>query len=147
MEKHTIMGGKVHVYKRENSNLWQCSSYLAGKNRRVSTKEDSLSRAKDFAEDWYLELRGKQTRGEIKNERTFKRVAEQFTREYEIITEGERSPKYVEDHHRRLRNHLNPYFGDMGLSEISPGVVQEYDRTGREDCRPGDYDQLCGSHL
>ncbi|MCG8433106.1 MAG: N-terminal phage integrase SAM-like domain-containing protein [Gammaproteobacteria bacterium] len=126
MEKHTIMGGKVHIYKRENSHLWQCSTYLAGKNRRVSTKEESLSRAKDFAEDWYLELRGKQTRGEIKNEKTFKQAAVQFSREYEIITEGERSPEYVEDHHRRLRNHLNPYFGDMGLSEITAGVVQEY---------------------
>ena len=47
-EKHTILGGKVHVYKRENSPVWQCSSYLAGKNRRMSTKEKSLSKAKDF---------------------------------------------------------------------------------------------------
>ena len=47
--KHTILGGKVHVYKREHSGYWQCSTYLAGKNRRESTKEDSLARAKDFA--------------------------------------------------------------------------------------------------
>ena len=57
-ENHTVMGGKVHVYKRENTPFWQCSTYLAGKNRRVSTKEESLAKAKDFAEDWYLELRG-----------------------------------------------------------------------------------------
>jgi hypothetical protein len=42
---------------------WQCSTYLAGKNWRVTTKEDSLSHAKDFAEDWYLELRGKNRGG------------------------------------------------------------------------------------
>jgi hypothetical protein len=41
-EQHTILGGKVHVYKRPNSCLWQCSSYFAGKNRRTSTKEESL---------------------------------------------------------------------------------------------------------
>jgi len=58
-EKHTILGGKVHVYRRENSSNWQCSTYLAGKNRRTSTKETGLAKAKDFAEDWYLELRGK----------------------------------------------------------------------------------------
>ena len=55
-EHHTILGGKVHVYKRPNSSLWQCSSFFAGKNRRTSTKEDSLSRAKEIAEDWYLRL-------------------------------------------------------------------------------------------
>ena len=33
-EHHTILGGEVHVYKRPNNSLWQCSSYFAGKNRR-----------------------------------------------------------------------------------------------------------------
>ena len=61
--------------KRSGSPVWQCSTYLAGKNRRVSTKESSLARAKEIAEDWYLELRGKNNRGEIKNEPTFKQAA------------------------------------------------------------------------
>lgn len=68
-EQHTILGGKVHVYKRPNSSLWQCSSYFAGKNRRTSTHEESLSKAKEIAEDWYLQLRGKLRAGEIKSER------------------------------------------------------------------------------
>ncbi|MFQ5717571.1 MAG: site-specific integrase, partial [Nitrospinales bacterium] len=114
------MGGKVHVYKRENSRLWQCSTYLSGKNRRTTTKQDSLAHAKDFAEDWYLELRGKSRRGELKDEKTFKEAAAQFEREYEIITQGQRSPAHVEGHKMRLRVHLVPYFGDMGLSEITP---------------------------
>jgi hypothetical protein len=50
-EHHTILGGQVHVYKRPDSNLWQCSSYFAGKNRRTSTKEESISKAKEIAED------------------------------------------------------------------------------------------------
>ena len=69
------MGGKLHVYRRENSGLWQCSTYLAGKNHRVSTKTDSLAHAKDFAQDWYLELQGKHRRGEVKAEKTFKTAA------------------------------------------------------------------------
>jgi len=123
---HTILGGKVHVYKRDNSSLWQCSTYLAGKNRRVSTKEESLAKAKDFAEDWYLELRGKARAGEIRNEKTFREAAAQFEREFQIITAGQRNPIYVEGHTRRLRLHLLPFFGEMGLSEITPGQVQEY---------------------
>ena len=126
MANHTMMGGKVHVYKRENSRHWQCSTYLAGKNRRTSTKQESLAHAKDFAEDWYLELRGKSRNGELRDEKTFKEAAAQFEREYEIITEGHRSPLHVEGQKLRLRVHLIPFFGDMGLSEVTSGQVQEY---------------------
>jgi hypothetical protein len=94
-EHHELMGGKLHVYRRENSNYWQCSTYLAGKNWRVSTKEESLSHAKDFAEDWYLGLKGKNRAGELKTGKSFKQAAEQFLHEYEVITAGERSPEYV----------------------------------------------------
>lgn len=125
-QTHSMMGGKVNVYKRENSRYWQCSTYLAGKNRRTSTKQESLAHAKDFAEDWYLDLRGRSRRGEIKNEKTFKQAAEQFLREFEIITEGERSPRYVQGHHKRVEHHLMPFFGEKGLSEVTPGQIQEY---------------------
>ncbi|HUF44106.1 MAG TPA: site-specific integrase [Aestuariivirgaceae bacterium] len=85
-----------------------------------------MARAKQVAEDWYLELRGKLRSGEIKSEKTFREAAAQFEREYEIITHGQRNPRYVEGHKRRLKIHLNPFFGAMGLSEITPGRVQEY---------------------
>ena len=123
---HTLMGGKLHVYKRPGSHLWQCSAYEAGKNRRISTKEESLAQAKQVAEDWYLGLRGKLRSGELKAGKTFKEAAAQFEREYEIITEGQRNPDYVEGHKRRLKIHLIPFFGHMALSEITPGQVQEY---------------------
>ena len=98
-EQYTILGGKVYVYKRPNSGCWQCSSYFAGKNRRTSTKEESLSKAKEVAEDWYLQLRGKLRTGEIKTEKTFRDASEQFLREYDIITQGERSKGYVRGQH------------------------------------------------
>jgi hypothetical protein len=123
---HTLLGGKVHVYRRENSGQWQCSAYLAGKNHRVSTKTDSLAQAKEFAEDWYLTLRGKAARGEIKAEKTFKEAAAVFEREYEVITGGERSPAYVRGHKDRIRLHLNPFFGTTPLSQITASMVQEY---------------------
>lgn len=50
-ETHKTMGGKVNIYRRENSDNWQCSTFLNGRNWRVSTHEDSLGQAKDFAED------------------------------------------------------------------------------------------------
>ena len=126
MAVHTIMGGKVKIYKRPNTPYWQCSTFLNGKKRRASTKEVSLSLAKDFAEDWYLVLRGKHHRGELKSEKIFSFAAKQFTREYDIITQGQRSEKWVKGHHDRLRLHLLPFFGELGLSEVSAGKVQDY---------------------
>ena len=124
--KHTLMGGKLNLYKRDNSSYWQCGAFLAGKYRRKSTKEESLALAKDVAEDWYLTLVGKQKRGELRYEKPFKEAAEQFIREYEIITHGQRNEKYVEMQEMRLRVHVIPFFGEMGLSEVTAGKVQEY---------------------
>jgi integrase len=123
---HEMMDGRLHVYMRDGSRHWQCSSFLNGRNWRVSTKTDSLAEAKDFAEDWYLTLRGKHRAGTLKHERTFAQAADQFKEEYEALTEGERNATYVAGHWRRLKLHLIPFFGNMGLSEITPAKVQEY---------------------
>lgn len=140
-EHHELMGGKLHVYRRENSGNWQCSTYLAGKNWRVSTKEDSLSHAKDFAEDWYLGLRGKSRVGELKTGKTFKQAADQFLLEYEIITAGERNAQYVKGLGEKIALHLLPFFGNKVLSEVTPGLVQEYRihrATSRKDPKTGE---------
>jgi len=140
-EHHDLMGGQLHIYRRENSRYWQCSTYLKGKNWRISTKEESLGHAKDFAEDWYLGLKGKHRSGELKFGKTFKQAADQFLREYEIITAGERSAAYVETLRMRLQVHLLPFFGNKVLSEITPGLVQEYRihrATSRKDKQTGE---------
>jgi hypothetical protein len=125
-QQHEMMDGRLHVYKRERSRYWQASAFLVDRNWRVSTKTDSLSEAKDIAEDWYLGLRGKLKAGTLKHERTFAQAAEQFRTEYEAITEGERNKQYVAGHWRRLKLHLNPFFGSLGLSEVTRAKVQEY---------------------
>jgi hypothetical protein len=124
MTSHKVLGDKVRVYRRANSSVWQCSTYLEGKEWSVSTKTDSLSQAKEFAEDWYLGLRGKSRNGELKKEKTFADAAKQFQLEYEVITNGERSPRYVKDHGARLERHLLPYFGDKAVNAITAGMVQ-----------------------
>lgn len=53
-QTHSFLDGKVHLYKRDNSRFWQCSTYMAGRNHRISTKEESLTLAKEFAREWYM---------------------------------------------------------------------------------------------
>jgi integrase len=136
-QHHEMMDGRLHVYKRENSRYWQCSAFLADRNWRVSTKTDSFSEAKDIAEDWYLGLRGKLKAGTLKHERTFEQAAEQFRTEYETLVGGERHPQYVEGHWRRLKNYLLPFFGPLGLSEVTRAKVQEYRIRRKKDTVPG----------
>jgi hypothetical protein len=83
------------IYRRPNRSSSQCASYLAGKNRRTTTKEDSLSKAKEVAEDWYLQLRGKLRDGELKNGKLFRAAAKLYLREFDIMTQGQRSPTYA----------------------------------------------------
>jgi integrase len=120
------MGGKLHVYKRDESPNWQCSTYLAGKNWRMTTSTDSLEHAKEIAEDWYLGLRGKARNGELKTGRTFKQAVDVFLEEYETLTAGQRNPRYVASQKDHLRLYLLPFFGKRVLSEITPGLMQQY---------------------
>lgn len=131
--RHEMFNGRLHVYMRENSRYWQCSAYLADRNWRTSTKTDSLAEAKDIAEDWYLTLRGKLNAGTLKHETTFRQAAEQFQAEYESLAGGERHPEYVNGHWRRLKNYLLPFFGDLGLSEVTRAKVQQYRIKRRKD--------------
>jgi len=140
MARHEVLGGKVHIYKREETRHWHCSASINGRQLRTTTKQESLEQAKDFAEDWYLELRGKLKRGELKSGKTFAEAATRFLREYEVITRGQRSPRMVQEYECKLRVHLLPYFGSRWLSEITSALVQDY-RIHRHEVDKGRYDR------
>jgi len=127
MQTHTILGGKVQLFQR--GRIWFARASVDRQQIKKSTGVDSLSQAKDVAEDWYLRLRGKSQAGlplREKREPTFDDMADLFEAEYEIITEGERSPAWVASHKARLRLHLRPFFGEKGISQLTSGDVQNY---------------------
>lgn len=161
-QHHTLMDGKLHVYRRDNSRFWQCSTYLGGRNHRATTKEESLVQAKEYARDWYMErcvLDRQRRRGALLPNRvdedqlitlspeprrrkkadgpTFRQAAEKFVDEYEIITEGQRNEAYAKSHDLRLRVHLLPYFGDTPVQNITAGMVQEFRAHRRKNPHKG----------
>jgi len=126
---HAILGGKVKLYRRDDGGEnWFCSAYFQGKNRRKSTKTDSLSHAEEIAEDWFLELRGKNRAGLLDSPTgpTFNQAADIFEAEYEVSTSGERSSRWVAEHKAHLKNHLRPFLGKKGVREITADTAQEY---------------------
>ena len=86
--RHFLMDKKVQLYMREKSPHWQASCSFGGKQRRMTTQEESLSRAKDVARDWYLGLLGKISLRRTQGGKTFRDAAERFIDEFETITEG-----------------------------------------------------------
>jgi integrase len=146
-ETHSLMDGKVHVYRRENSRFWQCAVYLSGKNHRQTTGQSNLAYAIEFARDWYLDRVAEDRlsrkgmmpaaapipitapvppRTRFPGEKTFRIAAAAFVREFQTMTEGERNAEYVASKERILRIHILPFLGDLPLSAVTAGRIQEY---------------------
>ncbi len=121
-----ILDGRVNLYLRGKSTVWQCSTYLEGKNHRSSTREESFTLAKEFAEKWFLDLKHRQIRGERVSDKTFAQAADRFIREYEVLTGGTRNKDHVRGQFSRIRTHLLPFFGKLALSDVTSGAVQDY---------------------
>ena len=126
VETQKILDGKVNLYRRGRSPFWQCSTYLEGKNHRTSTKESVFALAKEFAEHWYFDLKGRQSKGEDLSGNSFAKAADRFMREYDIMTGGTRNRDHVRGHVSRLENHLLPFFGKTSVQDVSSGLVQDY---------------------
>lgn len=136
MTSHIMFDGKLQVYQRPTSRVWQCAARVGGKRHRKSTEEENFSSAKKIAEEWYLGLRGQLAAGIIvpqSKERTFGDAAKEYLREIKVLAISNRSPRYVEGLELRLNAHLLPYFGKMPLSSINRGVVQSYRVKRAED--------------
>jgi integrase len=143
-ERYTLLDGRVHVYRRENSRFWQCAIYLSGRNHRSSTHQDRLDAALTVAREWALDRIAENRLGARSlslNEavakvsrptpttaaaKTFKQAAEAFMAEYRVLTAGERNARYVENKERHLKLYLLPFFGARPVSEVTAGLIQQY---------------------
>ncbi len=91
--RHELLGGLVQVYRRPASPHWNCSATVGGHQYRKTTKQEDLSLAKEFAEDWFLTLKGKEKfGGGLAKGKTFRKVAEKFIEEFKALTNGGAQP-------------------------------------------------------
>lgn len=134
MTTHTMFDGRLQVYRRADGKTWQCAARVGGERFRESTRETELARAKDVAEEWYLDLRGRLRNGQItKREKTFGEAAEDYMRHARVLAATVRSPAYVLNMELRMKAHILPFFGKVGLSEINRGLVLTYRVKRAED--------------
>ncbi len=138
---------KVHVYRRDRSRFWQCSTCLDGINLRETTKEANLAAAQAFAEEWYLKQRqllrkrglslnlaAAPASGEITDRRRrkqatgpkFAEACDLFVKEYPVFTQGQRNEKYMRSHEMRINANLLPFSEKYRLSEIGEALISQY---------------------
>lgn len=134
MTTHTMFDGRLQVYRRGDGKVWQCAARVGGERFRSSTHETELARAKDVAEEWYLDLRGRLRNGQIvKREKTFGQAAEDYMRHARVLAATVRSPAYIKNMELRMNASILPFFGNVALSEVNRGLVMSYRVKRAED--------------
>lgn len=145
LENHTIMDGRIHLYRRAGSRFSQCAVFLTGRNYRQSTRRISPTQSSSHGSGFWIGPRRIACRGggieppaapaarpevkrpkrKLSSEKTFREAAAAFVREYGTLTEGERNAEYVRSK-EALRLQLLPFFGDLPLSEVTAGRIRDY---------------------
>jgi len=130
MTTHEMFDGRLQIYRRAEHGPWQAAARVGGQRFRQTTGEMALDRAKDVAEEWYLDLRGKLRTGRLQpvapREKTFGEAAEAYLREARVLAASVRSPGYVKMMEMRMNVHVLPFFKDKPLSAVNKGLVQSY---------------------
>jgi integrase len=130
MTTHTMFDGRLQIYRRAEHGPWQAAARVGSQRFRQTTGEMALDRAKDVAEEWYLDLRGKLRTGRLEplapKEKTFAEAAQAYLREVRVLAASVRSPSYVKNLEMRMKAHVLPFFKDKALSAINKGLVQRY---------------------
>lgn len=135
-ERHTLdMGGRaLSLYRlsdtaQNSSPYWQCKCFIDGRSRQISSKEENLTQAKDFARKWYASLLLKLEQGvPLKGDpKTLDSVAETyFNRCDRIAEQGKRHKNYGKDKRNRYKNYLAPFFKNDLVHEITTPRINNW---------------------
>jgi hypothetical protein len=109
-----MFDGRLQIYRRADHGPWQAAARVGGQRFRQTTGEAALDRAKDVAEEWYLDLRGKLRTGRLQpvapKEKTFSDAAQAYLREVRVLAASVRSPAYIKNLEMRMNAHVLPFF-------------------------------------
>ena len=122
--------GKIVMYKRNDHNKkpkWNVRIKVPNTNGYVvkSTKTMDFNEGKRFSEDLYYELEGKVRRGEVLKSPKMSRVISEWKKELPLVWR-DRKQSYIDTTLGINRNHIEPYFKDMFVDQITEDSLVEY---------------------
>jgi len=121
-----IFDGKVVLFKRPRSPLWQSRFRIARKWVRMSTKTEDLDEAKEVARDAYIDAYHKDKNGLPVVSRRFKSIAEAVRDKFKHDYENKIGPTVYRDYYQAIDNWLITFFGHMNVATIGPQHIKEF---------------------
>lgn len=126
---HTILDGKVHVFKRTGSPFWWVGLHFKGKYIRTSTKQRDEKAADVVAQQWYFQKQTEIASGEIGSAKhAFGKLAEEALSNYKkiLVDRGVRSQKTYDGIEGILNSRVKDYFKKMPVQSIDNTAWHKY---------------------
>ncbi len=128
-QKTTVLAGQLHIYRRPNSQFWQCGFHHKGVYLRKTTKLVKLDEATEFAKHWFYTKQAELKFGAsfAPKKTTFNYFADLAVADYErLAREGKGSAEYAKGLKLLLESNLKPFFGRYPLSSINQQLWHRY---------------------
>ena len=127
--KIEVLDGKLHVFRRPDTQFWWCGFHHKGNYIRASTKSADLSAATEAAKQWYYRKQGALDAGVpiVPKHTTFNHYAKLALEDYkQMVAAGLRSPSYLKGLRLLLNNDLARFFGAYPLTAINQQLWHKY---------------------
>lgn len=121
-ETYTYREGRILIYKRPNSQNFQCRLRVEGIKGYIIKSCDTPNQGKalKFAEDLYDNLRFKKLNNLPLKTKTFRQIFADWFKQAD-------KSKYRQDFYTsRAKLYLFPYFGDYKIEEINESIIDDY---------------------
>ena len=123
---HTLMDRSLVIYRRENSDVWQCRLKLANEWQRASTKERKLKDAKRAAIQLYHQAVARKQQNLPVVTRQFNHIAKIVLDQIDKAKQENRAKKSFDDYLIVINRYLLPFFKNRLISNINHEVLDEF---------------------
>ena len=121
-----VVEGKVVLFKRPRSPLYQARFRIRNKWVRMSTRTDLLEEAKSVAADAYMEAKFKEKNDLPVVTRKFRSVAEAVRDRFQRDFDNNVGPVINRDYVQAIDNWLIPYFGNHYVASIGHREIKGF---------------------
>lgn len=123
---HTLMDRALVIYKRKNSDVWQCRLKVTNQWQRTTTKERKLSDAKQAAVELYHQAIARKQQNLPVVTRRFSHIAKIVIDMMEAHKREGRGKKSYDDYLIVIKRYLLPHFGNKLITNITYDELDEF---------------------
>jgi integrase len=126
--QHRILDGKLTLFKRSQSSLWQFRCRLQnGKWYSAATGRDDLEEAKEQAIILYQAVQDRSENGLRPQTKTFKRLAEMELAFMAKALHNNTGRSTYRDYAFVINKYLIPFFGKYDIDKITSEVIEDFE--------------------